>query len=99
MNHVPFTTDHKTLIQMATEAIKGRTTVNMTLPEDWKRPRDFPLPNVAHKHTRQREYKPQYIIDWVKSEINILAASQRMSRPDVLERLAKGRQARGANNT
>lgn len=69
-NYTKFTSDLQKLVKLARSAIEKQQPVCMTLPKDWSRPRNFPLPIKAHKDTRQREYRPEAVLEWVEFVLN-----------------------------
>lgn len=75
-----FTTDRGVLVYAAAEALLNRKPVQMELPEGWKRPRNFPLPLVAHKDSNLREYRPLAILEWVDEQFRNEETGERTSQ-------------------
>lgn len=69
MIYPPFTTDLQALAAMAINAMFNIEPVCMTLPDNWKRPHNFPLPIVVHKRTNNREYRPLAVLEWINDEL------------------------------
>lgn len=73
-----FTTDHKALVEMASDALLAGDLVRMELPDGWKRPQDFPLPVKVDPRTPVREFRPLAIMEWVQAEISGEKAADRI---------------------
>lgn len=70
MIYHPFTTDLRQLAALAIDAMFRQDYVRMTLPADWKRPRNFELPVKAYKDTPNREWRPIAILIWINEELS-----------------------------
>ena len=69
-----FTTEHAALVAMASTALLAQEPVRMTFPDDWTRPRNFPLP-IKKTDGPVREYRPIAILEWVNDELSGANAS------------------------
>lgn len=86
-----FTTEHAALVAMASTALLAQEPVRMTLPDDWIRPRNFPLP-IKKTDGAVREYRPLAILEWVNDELSGANASAEARKRNA-EKKATGEQA------
>lgn len=79
MNTHEFTTTPSSLIALAGCAILAQEPVRLALPENWIRPRNFPLP-IKKTDGAVKEYRPLAILEWVNDElagVNAAAAARK----------------------
>ena len=71
----PFAADAAPLAVLATSALLEQEPVRLLIPDGWKRPRNFPLPEKAFRDSQEREYRPMAILEWINDELRCEAAS------------------------
>ena len=86
----PFSTAPDTLVALASQALLAQQPVRLSLPPDWQRPRNFPLPINARVAGPVREYRPLAVLDWVHDELAGVHASA-AARERAEKRAEKGR--------
>lgn len=64
-----FTTDLPTLVALASDALLAQEPVRMTLPPDWTRPHNFPLPVKRQSAGEVQGYRPLAVLEWVDAEL------------------------------
>lgn len=64
-----FTTDLPTLVAAASTALLTQQPVQMTLPADWTRPHNFPLPVKREPAGVPQSYRPLAVLEWVDAEL------------------------------
>ena len=62
---IDFTDNPQQLAYLAVMALLERRPVQMSLPANWERPRNFPLPIEATPIPGPRCYRPLAVLEWV----------------------------------
>lgn len=64
-----FTTDLPTLVALSSAALLMQEPVRMTLPPDWARPHNFPLPVKRQSAGEMQSYRPLAVLEWIDAEL------------------------------